>query len=182
MYDELFGQGRRNREEMDGDRRQGLVVGRLASIIAMRLRGKHRRLHAAHGLRRQRRRRQRRQGEVHRPQARPEDLLLAHRLPGRHQGAHRGRDPRRQVPRAHPGEGGGAHAAQGEPAGAQAADAPEHLQRRRTSPRGAEPRGCRLQAARTPRTSGANRPWPRPTASRPCKSLVHAPAPKARRP
>ena len=49
---------------------ENAVVGRLATFIAMRLRGKHRaRLHPERRLRRLRRRDQRRQGEVHRPQA-----------------------------------------------------------------------------------------------------------------
>jgi large subunit ribosomal protein L13 len=49
----------------------GLVVGRLASLVAMRLRGKHKpTLHAACRLRRQRHRHQRRQGGADRPQGR----------------------------------------------------------------------------------------------------------------
>ena len=67
---------------------KGLVVGRLASIIALRLRGKHKATFTpAHGRRRQHHRRQRRQGGAHRPQARAEDLLPPHRLSRRHQGA-----------------------------------------------------------------------------------------------
>jgi large subunit ribosomal protein L13 len=62
---------------------QGLVVGRLASVVAMRLRGKHKaELHAPRRLRRQRHRHQRRQGGVHRPQARAEGVLPSHRLSG----------------------------------------------------------------------------------------------------
>ncbi len=59
---------------------EGLVVGRLAAIIARRLRGKHLRSTPARRLRRQRRRHQRRQGRADRPQADGQDLLLAHRL------------------------------------------------------------------------------------------------------
>jgi cytochrome c oxidase assembly protein subunit 15 len=55
-------------------------------------------LHPEHRLRRPRRGDQRRQGEVHRPQAREEDLLLAHRPSGRHQGAHRRQDPGGRFP------------------------------------------------------------------------------------
>ena len=57
-------------------------------------------LHPACRLRRQRRRHQCRQGRPHRPEARRQDLLLAHRLDRRHQGAHGAPDPRGQVPRA----------------------------------------------------------------------------------
>ena len=72
---------------------EGLVVGRLASIIAMRLRGKHKPTYTPHmdcgdnvivinaG-----------QGPADRQQAEGQDLLLAHRLYRRHQGTHRGRD------------------------------------------------------------------------------------------
>ena len=60
---------------------KGLVVGRLASVVAMRLRGKHKAdLHPPRRLRRQRHRHQCREGGVHRPQARPEGLLPPHRL------------------------------------------------------------------------------------------------------
>jgi ribosomal protein L13 len=46
---------------------EGLVVGRLASLIALRLQGQAQaRLHAPYGLRRQRHRRQRGQGAAHR--------------------------------------------------------------------------------------------------------------------
>ena len=48
----------------------GLVVGRLAALIATRLKGKHKTdLHAARRLRRQHRRHQRREGRLHRRQA-----------------------------------------------------------------------------------------------------------------
>ena len=90
----------------------GLVVGRLATIIAMRLRGKHKPSYTPHMD----------DGDnvivinaakvrVHRPQAREEGLLPPHRLHRRHQGAHRALDPRGQVPRAHRRKGRGAHAA-----------------------------------------------------------------------
>ena len=90
----------------------GLVVGRLASIVAMRLRGKHKpTLHAACRLRRQRHRHQRRQGGADRPQGRAEGLLPAHRLYRRHQGTHGEVDPDGPLSRAHRREGGRAHAA-----------------------------------------------------------------------
>ena len=90
----------------------GLVVGRLATIIAMRLRGKHKPIYTPHvdcgdnvivinadkvvltG-------RKREQKVYHAP----------HRLYRRHQGAHGALDPRGQVSRAHRREGRGAHAA-----------------------------------------------------------------------
>ena len=123
---------------------ENAVVGRLATFIAMRLRGKHRPDYTPHvdcgdhvvvinadkvkftGKKLER-----------------QDLLLAHRPPGRRQATHRRPDPRRQVPRARAGEGRRAHAAQGKPAGPQAADPPAHLQRRRAPARGPEPRDHR---------------------------------------
>ena len=78
---------------------KGLVVGRLATIVAMRLRGKHLPTYTPHvdcgdnviiinaaacG--------------AHRPQARAEDLLQAHRLCRPRQGAHRAPDPEASFP------------------------------------------------------------------------------------
>ena len=91
---------------------KGLVVGRLASVVAMRLRGKHKPAYTPHVdcgdnvivINAE-------QGGVHRPQARAEGLLPPHRLSGRHQGAHGEVDPRGPLPRAHRREGGRAHAA-----------------------------------------------------------------------
>jgi len=40
-YENLLGQGLEIEKEVGGDRREGLVVGRLAAIIAVTLRGKH---------------------------------------------------------------------------------------------------------------------------------------------
>jgi large subunit ribosomal protein L13 len=94
---------------------EDLVVGRLASIIAMRLRGKHLPTYTPHMD----------CGDnvvvinadkvkLTGKQARPEDLLLAHRSPGRHQGSHRraqllnGRFPERVLEnavRAHDAQG-----------------------------------------------------------------------------
>jgi hypothetical protein len=91
---------------------EGLVVGRLASIIAMRLRGKHKPTYTPHmdcgdnvivinaakvvltGA-----------------EAEEEDLLPPHRLYRWDQGTHRRRHHGRQVPGAHAGKGGGAHGA-----------------------------------------------------------------------
>ena len=59
----------------------GLVVGRLATIIANRLRGKHKATFTPHvDMRRQHHRDQCREGGVHRQQAPGQDLLLAHGL------------------------------------------------------------------------------------------------------
>jgi large subunit ribosomal protein L13 len=46
--EDVFGQSRRGREEVGDDRRRRLVVGRLASIVAMRLRGKHKPTYTPH--------------------------------------------------------------------------------------------------------------------------------------
>ena len=50
-----------------------------------------------------------------------------------------------------------------------AADPPAHLHQRRAPARSAEPRGHRLRGRRTPRTSGANRPWPNPRSRSPAE-------------
>ena len=47
-HENLFGKARRGREEVGDDRRRGLIVGRLASIVAMRLRGKHKPTYTPH--------------------------------------------------------------------------------------------------------------------------------------
>ena len=77
---------------------EGVVVGRLASFIAMRLRGKHRADFTPHVD----------TGDhvvvinadkvaLHRQEADGQDLLPPHRPSGRHQGTRRGQDPRRQA-------------------------------------------------------------------------------------
>ena len=67
---------------------EGLVLGRLASIVAHApARQAQADLHAAHGHGRQRHRHQCRQGPADRQQAQRQDLLLAHRLSRRHQAA-----------------------------------------------------------------------------------------------
>ena len=68
----------------------GLVVGRLATLIAMRLKGKHKAAYTPHvdcgdNVIVD----QRREGRLHRQQDRRQDLLLAHRLSRRHQGSAR---------------------------------------------------------------------------------------------
>ena len=86
---------------------EGLVVGRLAVIVANILRGKHKPSFTPHVdcgdhvvVD------QRRQGPLHRQQAQRQDLLQAHRLCRRHQGRHRRQGARRPLPRAGAGEGG----------------------------------------------------------------------------
>ena len=85
---------------------ENLVVGRLATLIAMRLRGKHKPTFTPHvDMGDNVDRHQRRKSCAYRPQARPEKLLLAHRLSGRHQGARRpqmieGQFPERVVEKA----------------------------------------------------------------------------------
>ena len=78
----------------------GLVLGRLASLIAMRLRGKHKPSYTPHmdcgdhvvvvNAEKVQLTGNKRAGR---------HLLLAHRLSRRHQGAQQGRDPRRQASR-----------------------------------------------------------------------------------
>ena len=91
---------------------KGLVVGRLASIVAMRLRGKHKPSFTPHMD----------DGDnvivinadkivLTGTQARPEGLSSLLGLYRRHQGALGQVDPRGQVPRTHRREGGRAHAA-----------------------------------------------------------------------
>jgi large subunit ribosomal protein L13 len=68
---------------------EGVVLGRLASIVAIAAAWQAQgHVHAAHGHGRQRHRHQRRQGADDGAQAHRQDLLLAHRLPGRHQEPH----------------------------------------------------------------------------------------------
>jgi large subunit ribosomal protein L13 len=92
----------------------GLVVGRLASVVAMRLRGKHKAAYTPHVD----------CGDnvivinadkvvFTWPQARAEGVLPSHRLSGRHQGALGQVHPRRPLPGARRREGRGAHAPRG---------------------------------------------------------------------
>ena len=86
---------------------KGLVVGRLASLIAMRLRGKHKAAYTPHVD----------TGDnvivinaekVVFTGNKTDDKIYqsAHGLSRRHQAAHAAADPGRQASRAHPGEGG----------------------------------------------------------------------------
>ena len=78
---------------------KGLVVGRLATLVAMRLRGKHKPTYTPHvddgdnvivinAV----------EGRADRQEAREESLLPPHRSYRWHQGAHREVDPRRPFP------------------------------------------------------------------------------------
>ena len=136
----LLRQTVRHRQEVAADRcrRAGARPARLADRDAA-ARQAQAVLHAAYGLRRQHRRRQRREGAADRQQARRQHLLLAHRIPWRHQGTQQGRHPRRQASRARHREGGRAHGA------ARAARPPGHeepagLCRARASARSASSR------------------------------------------
>ena len=121
----------------------GLVLGRLASIIAMRLRGKHKPSYTPHmdcgdnvvvvnaekvqltGNKR------------------ADDIFYWHTgYPGRHQGAQQGRHPRRQAPRAGDREGGRAHGA------ARPARAPRDAKPAGLCRAGAPARGAAAGAAR----------------------------------
>jgi ribosomal protein L13 len=78
---------------------EGLVVGRLASIVAVASsRQAQAHLHPACRRWRQRHHHQRRQGRAHRQEAVGQGLLLAHRPSGRHQGTHRRAAARRPFP------------------------------------------------------------------------------------
>ena len=91
---------------------EGLVLGRLASILALRLRGKHKPSYTPHmdcgdniivvNAEKVELTGNKREGRY---------LLLAHRLSRRHQGAQQRRHPRRQASRAGRRKGGRAHAA-----------------------------------------------------------------------
>ena len=107
----------------------GLVVGRLASIVAMRLRGKHKPTFTPHVD----------DGDnvivinadkvVLTGRKREQKVYYHHTgYHRRHQGAHREVDPRGPLPRAHRREGRGAHAA-ARPARPQAARQPARLSR-----------------------------------------------------
>ena len=109
---------------------ENAVVGRLASFIAMRLRGKHRADYTPHMD----------CGDhvvvINADKVKFTGRKLEQKIyywhtgyPGGVKEPHRRQDPGRQVPRAGAGEGRRAHAAQGKPAGPQAADPPAHLQR-----------------------------------------------------
>ena len=88
----------------------GLVLGRLASIIAMRLRGKHKPTFTPHidcgdNIVVINAEKVRLTGR----KARAEVFLLPHRPSGRHQGRDAGQAPRGPLPRARPREGRRAH-------------------------------------------------------------------------
>ena len=127
---------------------QDAVVGRLATFIAMRLRGKHRPDYTPnvdcgdHVV------------VINADKVKFTGRKLDQKIyywhtgyPGGIKERTAGQDAGRPVPRARAGEGRRAHAAQGKPAGPQADDPPAHLQRRRASARGAEPGGHRLRRA-----------------------------------
>ena len=117
------------------------VVGRLASFIAMRLRGKHRADYTPHVD----------CGDhvvvINADKVKFTGRKLDQKIYYWHTGYPGGVKERTagkildgKLPRAGAGEGRRAHAAQGKPAGPQAADPPAHLQRRRASARSPEPR------------------------------------------
>ena len=117
---------------------EGLVVGRLATLIAMRLKGKHKAAYTPHVD----------TGDnvivINAEKAvftgnKTDDKLYQWHTgyPGRHQAAHAAADPRQQVPAAHPREGGGAHA-QARAAAAQADAQPQGLRRRHSHPHEAQ--------------------------------------------
>ena len=135
---------------------KGLVVGRLATIVAMRLRGKHKPSFTPHID----------DGDnviivnaekvvLTGAQARPEGLSPLHRLYRRHQGALGAQvDPRGTLSRAHRRKGGRAHAA-ARAAGPQAARQSARLQGPRPSARRPVARRCSTSPSSTPRTAGA---------------------------
>ena len=93
---------------------EGQVLGRVATLAARLLQGKHKAVYTPlHRHRRSRRRRQRRRGEADRPQGRPEDLSPPQRL--RRRPARRARGRGAQAPAgAARGRSGARHAAQDE--------------------------------------------------------------------
>ena len=127
---------------------ENAVVGRLATFIAMRLRGKHRPDYTPHVD----------CGDyvvvINADKVKFTGRKLEQKIyychtghPGGIKERTAGQDPRRPLPRARAGEGRRAHAAQGKPPGPQAADPPAHLQRRRAPARGPEPRNHRVRRA-----------------------------------
>ena len=121
----------------------GLVVGRLASLIAMRLRGKHKPTFTPHMD----------CGDniivinaanvVLTGNKRADKVYHWHTgYPGRHQGSHRGQDPRRQASRAGAGKSSRAHGAARSPR-TPADEEFAHLCGAGASARGAEPREAR---------------------------------------
>ncbi len=93
---------------------EGLVVGRLASIVAMRLpRQEQGRLHASRRLRRQRDRYHAEKVKFTGRKYNQKSYFYHTGLPGRHQGAHGQVLPRRALPGARRGEGRRAHAPRG---------------------------------------------------------------------
>ena len=132
----------------------GLVVGRLAVLIATRLKGKHKPAYTPHvdG------------GDnvivinahkaVFTGRKTDDKLYQWHTgYPGGIKQTHATADPRGQVPAAHRGEGGGAHA-QPRAAAAQAHAQPEGLCRRHAPARGAEARAPRCQGAQPQECEG----------------------------